>query len=383
MRVKHDADVLDIVLIHQPGNEIEQLTPSNLARLLFDDMPFLDKAIFEHQQMVKYLNKQNIATIEIKDLVNDIIDDKNVKDMFIHLIIHDLKSKDISVVERVKEMLQSLNNKEFIKTLIEGITYASMSLHHKDALFILDPIPNLLFQRDPMFMIDDICVISHMNMNARKRESLISKVIVMHHPLFKHQKVIDMNDQSHSIEGGDVMMLGNVVFIGISERTEKEAVIALHKKLKAFNDAREIIMIELPKKRSYMHLDTVFTPLSKIQFVYDKHALNQSQFFKIKENQFVAITQTFKQLLRDLFGNISLIEVGDGDEIYAKREQWNDAANTLAIAPNHVICYDRNIITNQLFKDAGVIFYPMPSSELSRGRGGPHCMTMPLNRKSL
>ena len=383
MRVKHDADVLDIVLIHQPGNEIEQLTPSNLARLLFDDMPFLDKAIFEHQQMVKYLNKQNIATIEIKDLVNDIIDDKNIKDMFIRLIIHDLKSKDISVVERVKEMLQSLNNKEFIKTLIEGITYASMSLHHKDALFILDPIPNLLFQRDPMFMIDDICVISHMNMNARKRESLISKIIVMHHPLFKHQKVIDMNDQSHSIEGGDVMMLGNVVFIGISERTEKEAVIALHKKLKAFNDAREIIMIELPKKRSYMHLDTVFTPLSKIQFVYDKHALNQSQFFKIKENHFVAITQTFKQLLRNLFGNISLIEVGDGDEIYAKREQWNDAANTLAIAPNHVICYDRNIITNQLFKDAGVIFYPMPSSELSRGRGGPHCMTMPLNRKSL
>lgn len=383
MRVKHDADVLDIVLIHQPGNEIEQLTPSNLARLLFDDMPFLDKAIFEHQQMVKYLNKQNITTIEIKDLVNDIIDDKNIKDMFIRLIIHDLKSKDISVVERVKEMLQSLNNKEFIKTLIEGITYASMSLHHKDALFILDPIPNLLFQRDPMFMIDDICVISHMNMNARKRESLISKIIVMHHPLFKHQKVIDMNDQSHSIEGGDVMMLGNVVFIGISERTEKEAVIALHKKLKAFNDAREIIMIELPKKRSYMHLDTVFTPLSKIQFVYDKHALNQSQFFKIKENHFVAITQTFKQLLRNLFGNISLIEVGDGDEIYAKREQWNDAANTLAIAPNHVICYDRNIITNQLFKDAGVIFYPMPSSELSRGRGGPHCMTMPLNRKSL
>ncbi len=131
-----------------------------------------------------------------------------------------------------------------------------------------------------------------------------------------------------------------------------------------------------------MHLDTVFTPISKTQFVYDKHALNQSQFFKIKENQLLSITQTFKQILNDLFGKVSLIEVGDGDEIYAKREQWNDAANTLAIAPNHVICYDRNIITNQFFKDTGVTFYPMPSSELSRGRGGPHCMTMPLNRKS-
>ena len=382
MRVKHDADILDIVLIHQPGNEIEQLTPNNLARLLFDDMPFLDKAIFEHQQMVTYLNKQNITTIEIKDLINDIIDDKDVKDMFIGLIIHDLKSKEISVVERVKEMLHSLNNKEFIKILIEGITYASMALDHKDALFILDPLPNLLFQRDPMFMIDNTCVISHMNMNARKRESLISKVIVMHHPLFKHQKVIDMNEQPYSIEGGDVIMLGNVVFIGVSERTEKEAVIALHKKLKAVHQVCEIIMIELPKKRSYMHLDTVFTPISKTQFVYDKHALNQSHFYKIKENQLVAITLTFKQILNDLFGNASLIEVGDGDEIYAKREQWNDAANTLAIAPNHVICYDRNIITNQLFKDTGVTFYPMPSSELSRGRGGPHCMTMPLNRKS-
>lgn len=383
MRVKHDADILDIVLIHQPGKEIEQLTPSNLARLLFDDMPFLDKAIFEHQLMVDYLNKQNITTIEIKDLIHDIIDDKDVKDMFIRLIIHDLKSKEISVVERVKEMLHSLAKKEFINTLIEGITYAHMALDSKEGLFVLDPLPNLLFQRDPMFMIDDICVISHMNMNARKRESLISKVLVMHHPLFKHQKVIDMNDQPHSIEGGDVIMLGNVIFIGISERTEKEAIIALQKKLKAVHHASEIIVIELPKKRSYMHLDTVFTPISKKQFVYDKHTLNQSHFFKIIDHQFLAITQTFNQLLNNLFGEVRLIEVGDGNEIYAKREQWNDAANTLAIAPNHVICYDRNVITNQLFKEAGVMFYPMPSSELSRGRGGPHCMTMPLNRKSL
>ncbi len=147
MRVKHDADILDIVLIHQPGNEIEQLTPSNLARLLFDDMPFLDKAIFEHQQMVKYLDKQNIKTIEIKDLINDIINDKDVKDMFIGLIIHDLKSKEISVVERVKEMLHSLNNKEFIKTLIEGITYASMALEYKDAFIYFGSITKFIIPK--------------------------------------------------------------------------------------------------------------------------------------------------------------------------------------------------------------------------------------------
>ena len=383
MRVKHDVDPLKVVLVHQPGKEIEQLTPNNLARLLFDDMPFLEKAINEHSTMTQYLKKHNIKVYDIKDLSIEILQDKDVKIQWINSILHDLKTNDDSVLERVKSLLLSYNDQALVDTFIEGMSYESIGLDHATTLFVLDPLPNLLFQRDPMFMIDDICVISHMQMKARKRESIMSKFVVRHHPLFRNQHVIDMNLQPHSIEGGDILVLDHYLLIGLSERTSLDAVWYLENQLKALNKDYEVIVIELPKERSYMHLDTVLTPISKDVFVYDSYALSHSRLYMIKDGKKTAIQHNFESFITNIIPNTILIEVGDGDNIYAKREQWNDAANTVAVEPNHIICYDRNTITNQLFQDTHIKFYAMPSSELSRGRGGPHCMTMPLDRKSL
>ena len=375
MKVKHDTDPLQVVLVHQPGKEIEQLMPGNLTRLLFDDVPFLDQAIKEHQTMTDYLLRHGVNVFDITDLAIEVLQDDVLKDKLINIIIHDLKQQSSSVVERVKNKLIQSSSKEIVSTYVEGLTYMELELENKDTLFMLDPIPNLLFQRDPMFMIDDICVISKMNMEARKREATLSKFVIKHHTLFENQRVIDMTDQDHSIEGGDIIVLDDYIFIGISERTTKEAVIELNKRLKEQQLSYHLILIELPNHRSYMHLDTVFTAIKKDVFVYDKHAFEKSIFYELKDNDLILIREPFETFMTNQFGDVSFIEVGDGDQIYAKREQWNDAANTLAIESNHIICYDRNVITNQLLKTSGVIFFPMPSSELSRGRGGPHCMT--------
>ncbi len=383
MNVKHDTDQLQVVLVHQPGKEIEQLMPSNLRRLLFDDVPFLDQAIKEHQTMTDYLLRHGVNVFDITDLAIEVLQDDVLKDKLINIIIHDLKQQSSSMVERVKNKLIQSSSKEIVSTYVEGLTYMELELENKDTLFILDPIPNLLFQRDPMFMIDDICVISKMNMEARKREATLSKFVIKHHPLFENQRVIDMTDQDHSIEGGDIIVLDDYIFIGISERTTKEAVIELNKRLKEHQLSYQLILIELPNHRSYMHLDTVFTAIKKDVFVYDKHAFEKSIFYELIDNDLILIREPFETFMTNQFGDVLLIEVGDGDQIYAKREQWNDAANTLAIKPNHIICYDRNVITNDLFNSFGVTYFSMPSSELSRGRGGPHCMTMPLHRKSL
>ena len=383
MNVKHDTDQLQVVLVHQPGKEIEQLMPSNLRRLLFDDVPFLDQAIKEHQTMTDYLLRHGVNVFDITDLAIEVLQDDVLKDKLMSIIIHDLKQQSSSMVERVKNKLIQSSSKEIVSTYVEGLTYMELELENKDTLFILDPIPNLLFQRDPMFMIDDICVISKMNMEARKREATLSKFVIKHHPLFENQRVIDMTDQDHSIEGGDIIVLDDYIFIGISERTTKEAVIELNKRLKEHQLSYQLILIELPNHRSYMHLDTVFTAIKKDVFVYDKHAFEKSIFYELIDNDLILIREPFETFMTNQFGDVLLIEVGDGDQIYAKREQWNDAANTLAIKPNHIICYDRNVITNDLFNSFGVTYFSMPSSELSRGRGGPHCMTMPLHRKSL
>jgi arginine deiminase len=383
MKVKHDTDRLEVVLIHQPGKEIEQLMPGNLTRLLFDDVPFLDQAIKEHQTMTDYLIRHDVKVFDITDLAAEILTSESTKNELINIIIHDLKQQSLSVVERVINKLKTSSSKEMVGSYVEGITYKELDLENKDTFFILDPLPNLLFQRDPMFMIHDICVISKMNMEARRREADLSKFVIKHHPLFKHQRVIDMTDQDNSIEGGDIIVLDDYIFIGLSERTTKEAVIELNKRLKEHHLFYKVILIELPNHRSYMHLDTVFTAIKKDVFVYDKHAFENSNFYELKDSKLMMINQSFETFMKHQFGFVTWIEVGDGDQIYAKREQWNDAANTLAIKPNHIICYDRNVITNQLFKTSGVTFFPMPSSELSRGRGGPHCMTMPLHRKSL
>ena len=381
IKVSNEINQLNHVMMHRPGHEIEQLTPYNLNRLLFEDMPFLSKAIDEHNTFVEVLKQSNIKVSDIKDLWLEVISIPHVYEDSIQTLLYDLKVKTPDVLNHVKNHLLSLNKITLGNTFIEGLRYDTVGLELQDDVFIIDPIPNLFFQRDPMFVIDDVAVISHMASQARFRESFISKMVVGFHPLFEGVHVIDMNQQPAIIEGGDVLLHDDMIWIGSSQRTDKEAILYLKQALKSHGVHKKFIVFDIPKTRAYMHLDTIITVLDQDTYVLDPFAFKQVKLFEVHET-LEPIDMSFELWLKTISDAPKVIYVGGGDAIYSAREQWNDAANTVAIEPGHVICYDRNDMTNSLIKKQGIKVQSIPSSELSRGRGGPHCMTMPLQRKS-
>ena len=380
IKVSNEINQLNHVLMHRPGLEIEQLTPSNLSRLLFEDMPFLSKAIEEHETFVEVLKRVGVQVSDIKDLWLDVIINKEVYEDSIQTLLRDLKVNTQDVLNHVKNYLLTLDHAKLGNTFIEGLRYDTAGLDIQEDVFVIDPIPNLFFQRDPMFMIEDVAVISHMASQARYRESFISKMVVKYHDMFKHTRMIDMNEQEFIIEGGDVLLHDDMIWIGSSQRTQKEAIIYLNDALKTIGVNKKIIIFDIPKTRAYMHLDTILTVLDRDTYILDPFAFKQVHLFELKE-ALVPLNQPFETWLQSVTASPRFIHVGGGDAIYSAREQWNDAANTVAIQPGHVVCYDRNDMTNQLMMSAGVKVQLIPSSELSRGRGGPHCMTMPLLRK--
>lgn len=381
IKVNNEISQLHHVLMHTPGHEIEQLTPYNLSRLLFEDMPFLSKAIEEHHTFVSTMNSFGIKVSDIKELWLDVINNNQVYKDSIQILMSDIKVKSHDVVNHVKTYLLSLDSVTLGNTFIEGLRYDSVGLDLKEDVFIIDPIPNLFFQRDPMFIIDDVAVISRMASKARYRESWISKMVVTHHDIFKDTAMIDMNEQSYSIEGGDILLHDDMIWIGYSERTQKEAIVYLKQCLEKLGINKKIIVFDIPKTRAYMHLDTIITVVDTHAYVLDPFAFKQVKLYELKSD-LECIEKTFEPWIQDIYKDARFIYVGGGDAIFSAREQWNDAANTVALKPGHVVCYDRNDMTNGLIKNQNVEISLTPSSELSRGRGGPHCMTMPLLRKS-
>lgn len=380
IKVNNEFQQLKHVLMHRPGREIEQLTPSNLNRLLFEDMPFLAKAIDEHEVFVETLKKEGIIVTDIIDLWLDVITHSDVYAHSIQIFHENIKTKSQDVLNHVKKHIETLDKKAFGHLFVEGLRYDTIGLEVADDVFVVDPIPNLFFQRDPMFVIDDIAVISHMSSPARSRESFISKMVVMYHDMFQDVKMIDMNDQPHPIEGGDVLLHDDMVWIGSSQRTSLEAIQFLKKELEKLGCYKQFIVFDIPKTRAYMHLDTILTVLDQGIYILDPFAFKQVKLYELKE-ALIPIEDSFETWIQGFTQTSKFVHVGGGDAIYSAREQWNDAANTVAIRPGHVVCYDRNDMTNQFILQTGVKVEPIPSSELSRGRGGPHCMTMPLLRK--
>lgn len=263
--------------------------------------------------------------------------------------------------------------------------------------FYLDPMPNLYFTRDPAATIGSGLTINRMSKPARRRESLFMEYIIKYHPRFSSHEIpvwID-RDYRFSIEGGDELVLGNeIVAIGISERTTAQAIerlaISLFQKNSGF---KKVLAIEIPKKRAFMHLDTVFTMVDVDKFTIHPAILGPAGEMNIyilepgEDQESVKITTTHNLIdtLKAVLGKseVVLIPCGGGDPIASEREQWNDGSNTLAIAPGVVVTYDRNYVSNELLRQHGLEVIEVQSSELARGRGGPRCMSMPLVRKDL
>ncbi len=379
IKVVNEYENLKIVLVHTPGSEINQLTPDNLSRLLFEDMPYLPKAIEEHNQFKKKMKENGTKVIEITKLFNDVIKKSELYKDTIRIFLSEIKQKTAAVLNHVNIFLESINRKEFINYFIQGLTYKEIGLSSDDN-FVIDPIPNLMFQRDPMFIVGDSLFISNMSSKARKRETFISKIVTENHEIFSKNKIYDLNNFEGTIEGGDVILFNNMVWIGISERTTKNAVENLSKILQRNQKDLKIIAFQIPPKRAYMHLDTIISIIDTNTFLIDPVAFKKVKIYDVNKN-FSEIKQSFVDWVLGLNSRNRVITVGGSNSIISQREQWNDGANVLALDNNKIIVYERNSITNSILKKKNVKVITINSSELSRGRGGPHCMSMPLSRE--
>ena len=389
------------VLLHRPGQELEHLVPGSLERLLFDDIPYLKGAQAEHDRFAQVLRDNGVEVVYLSKLTAEALSqDKALKEAF----IRDFTQKSGSVAHRYERELQAYLGSiedvhEMVLQTMAGIPFSDLALDHAESLtamlhckadFALEPIPNLYFTRDPVASVGGGVALHRMYSATRRRETLYGAYILQHHPEYAGTPFYYTPDSPYSLEGGDVMNLSeSVLAVGISQRTMPEAIEQLARNVfrRPESKIRTILAMSIPSKRAFMHLDTVMTQVDVDKFVVHPAILPTLRIFEVTQGKGGELTA--RQLDMDLahalahylhLDQVTLILCGGQDQIAAQREQWNDGSNTLCIRPGVVIAYDRNYITNEILESYGITVLKIPSGELSRGRGGPRCMSMPLIR---
>lgn len=401
VNVRNEIMPLKKVLLHRPGQEVENLTPEYLERLLFDDIPWLEQAQKEHDAFADILRENGVEVVYLDELAAEAISDPQVKEQFINQFIKEAGVNCSKTAQQVHDYLNAIeDNKALIQKTMAGIRREEIPASERANLaelvdqsypFITDPMPNLYFTRDPFATVGDKISLNRMYSVTRNRETIYADYIFKYHPEYKGTEKVFDRDFVASIEGGDILNLSaEVVAVGISQRTTPEAIEEFAKQLffkTEGNLVNTVLAIDIPKTRAYMHLDTVFTQVDYDKFTIHPGIQGPLQVFAITkgEGQELKIEKLNMELEEILstylkLDNVTLIPCGRGDAIAAEREQWNDGSNTLCIKPGHVVVYSRNHVTNELLKQHGITLHIIPSSELSRGRGGPRCMSMPLLR---
>ena len=404
IHVTSEIGRLKKVMLHRPGEELENLMPEYLERLLFDDIPYLHIAREEHDKFAEILRQNNVEVVYLTDLVEQSIVNADVKDQLIYEMIQDASITTSRERDVLTEYFRALDTKTMIAKMMAGVRKSEIQQFEGKSLgdflrnlnndypFILDPMPNLYFTRDPFASIGNGVSIHKMFTATRHRETLFAKYIFTYHPLYKDTRVWYDRDENFSLEGGDILILNEeTIAIGISQRTHENAIERFAEKvLTEESTFKKILAINIPKQRTFMHLDTVFTMVDYDKFTIHPNIMRDMDVFVIERDKHNKIhitheTSTLEDTLKRHLhlDKVDLIKCGSSHMIDAAREQWNDGSNTLAIAPGDVVVYSRNYVTNQILQEYGIKTYVMPSSELSRGRGGPRCMSMPLIRENL
>ena len=393
---------LNKVLLHRLGSEVEGLVPDNFERLLFDDIPYLKVAEQEHDRFADVLRENGVEVVYYVDETVKALSDREVRNAFVKEFIEESNIYSQAVKEGLEEYLMGMTVRGMVEKCIAGVKKSEIEVKTNSLAeyiasgypYYMDPMPNLYFTRDPGACVGNGLNIHHMSTVARRRESLLLKYMFMYNKDFAPEGTNQWYDYygPESVEGGDVLVLSpEIVAIGLSQRTTVAGIEHFAKNL-LNGDAgfKKILVFDIPKSRAFMHLDTVFTMVDFDKFTIHPEIEGPLQLYEITldkdgEAHFASMTDSLENILKAELGlpAVDLIRCGGNDLQAAQREQWNDGSNTLCIAPGTVVTYERNYVTNDILDHKGVKVLSIPSSELSRGRGGPRCMSCPVNREAL
>ena len=409
LHVPSEIGQLKKVCLHRPGEELLNLPPFELERLLFDDVPFLEVAQEEHDAFAQILRDQGVEVLYLEKLVAEVFDlVPEARQEFLDQYIAEAGIKGKEMPKVVREKLDSItDNLEFVKKTMAGLTKAEIEMPlvssttldslvntESESDLIIDPMPNLYFTRDPFAVVGNGVCLNRMYSVTRNRETLYGKYIFKYHPDYKDVSLYFRRDAAYHTEGGDVLNINeHTLAVGISQRTQAAAIDVMAQNIFWNSDSKvdRILAFDIPNNRAMMHLDTVFTQIDVDKFTIHPAIMGTLKVYELTpgknpgEVNIKEMVDTLEHVLEDATGvdQIKLIPCGGGDPIAAAREQWNDGSNTLCVEPGTIVVYQRNNVTNDVLYKEGLNLLVMPSAELSRGRGGPRCMSMPFQREDL
>lgn len=389
--VYSEIENLKEVIVHRPGNELLFVSPTNMQKFLFSAIIELSEAQKEHDNFVKKLKENGVKVVYVKDLFNQTIKNVNQKtlDSFFNEFIKESKISNQKYQKILFNFLKKTKKENIFEKIVTGISTKELKINKENDILLTDPMPNMYFTRDSFTCIGNSLTINNMKYYVRQRETLIYDFIFSNHPDYKNcTKYIDRNI-SYPIEGGDIFIINkDILMIGISERTSKDAILEIAKKIKDQNHSfKKIICVNVPKMSNLMHLDTWLTMVDYDKFIYSPNILKELKFFEINlENKIIKskwINSSLKDMLEKMIGKkVTLIPVaGNYSKLSVDIETHFDATNFLTIKPDVVIGYDRNKKTINELKKNGIKVIAFSGNQLSLGMGSARCMSMPIYRK--